>query len=355
MRLNLDDWERDALAALPPMVGDYYAGGSRGETTLRENRNAWQHWWLRHRVLVDVDHVDTTTEIAGHPVESPIVLAPTAFHGLAHSDGERATAQGAAGCAMCLSTLSNVAVEKVVGAHQGPTLFQLYVYRDREATEAIVARAREAGCAGLVVTVDAAILGQRERDVRNGFHLPPHLALPNAAPSGKQIPAIDGASGLAHYVSSQLDCRLTWTDLEWLVEQAGMPVWVKGVVRADDAARAADRGVAGIIVSNHGGRQLDGGIPTAMALPEVVAAVDRACPVWVDGGIRRGTDVLKALALGAQAVLVGRPVLWGLTLGGADGVAQVLRQLRDELEEAMALCGTPTLAAATADVVISAR
>ena len=354
VRLNLHDWERDALEHLPPMVADYFVGGARDETTLRDNLAAWSHWQLRHRVLVDVGHIDTTWHLHARPVASPIVVAPTAFHGLAHPGAERATARGAAaaGCAMSLSTLSNTPVEDVVAAAgPSPVLFQLYVYRDRQATRAIVDRAREAGCAALLVTVDAAVLGTRERDERQGFHLPATLPLPNAAPQGGAIPQAPGTSGLAPYVAQQLDRSLTWSDLAWLLHIAGMPVWVKGIVRADDAAQAAAEGVAGIVVSNHGGRQLDGGIPTAEALPEVVEAADGRCPVWVDGGIRRGTDVVKALALGAQAVLVGRPVLWGLALQGADGVAGVLGQLHAELCEAMALCGAPSRAHLTRDLV----
>ena len=350
MRLNLDDWERDALEALPAMVGDYYAGGSRAEATLRDNRDGWRHWRLRHRVLIDAGTVHPGLEVAGVEVRSPIVVAPTAFHGLAHAEAEAATARGAAaaGSAMCLSTLSNTPVAQVVEeAGAMPVLFQLYVYRDRAATQAIVDRAREAGCRGLVVTVDAATLGVRERDVRNGFHLPEGLELPNAAPSGR---AQLGA-GLAGYVADQLDPTFGWHDLAWLLEVAGMPVWLKGVVRGDDAARAAGMGVAGVVVSNHGGRQLDGAIPTAEALPEVVDAVAGRCPVWVDGGIRRGTDVVKALALGAEAVLVGRPVLWGLALEGCEGVEAVLQHLLDETTEAMALCGAPSRSALTRDLV----
>jgi len=354
VRLNLDDWESEALDRLEPMVADYYASGSRTEDTRRANREAWRRYRLRHRVLADVSTVDGGTRIADRPVRSPILVAPTAFHGLAHAEAERATARGAAaaGCAMCLSTLSNTPVEEVVAAADGvPTLFQLYVYRDRGATVAMVERAAAAGCRALVVTVDAAILGTRERDVRNGFHLPAHLTLPNAAPRGRSVGAVSGDSGLAAYVGEQLDPSLDWSDLTWLIERSTLPVLVKGIVRADDAARAARLGVAGVVVSNHGGRQLDGGIPTADALPEVVDAVAGRCPVWVDGGLRRGTDVLKALALGADAVLVGRPVLWGLAVAGADGVRDVLRLLTAELAEAMALCGAPRLAEVTRDLV----
>jgi 4-hydroxymandelate oxidase len=218
-------------------------------------------------------------------------------------------------------------------------LYQLYVYKDRGATAEIVARARSAGCRGLVLTADAAVLGTRWRDVRNRFRLPDGLAIPNAAPSGRSLAGDDIGSGLARYVSEQLDPTLGWKDVEWLRAIAGMPVWLKGVVRPDDARRAAELGVDGIIVSNHGGRQLDGGVPTAVALPEVADAVGGRIPVWVDGGIRRGTDVLKALALGASAVLVGRPVLWGLAVDGEAGVRAVLELLRDELVEAMTLLG----------------
>ncbi|MEN0067879.1 MAG: alpha-hydroxy acid oxidase [Myxococcota bacterium] len=354
VRLNLDDWKRDALDRLEPMVADYYAGGARTERTLADNRTAWSQWRLRHRVLVDVGNVDLSCTIAGQSLDCPIVVAPTAFHGLAHPDGEAATAAGAsaAGSALCLSTLSNTPVEDVVAAAKGvPVLFQLYVYRDREATRAIVDRAAAAGCKAIVATVDAAILGTRERDVRNGFHLPAHLSLPNAAPSGRSLEAVSGDSGLAAYVGSQLDRTLSWRDLEWLLDISSLPVIVKGVVRDDDAARAAQIGVAGIVVSNHGGRQLDGGVPTAEALPEVVDAVAGRCPVWVDGGLRRGTDVLKALALGADAVLVGRPVLWGLSVDGAHGVRDVLKQLDGELREAMALAGAPRLRDVTRDLV----
>jgi 4-hydroxymandelate oxidase len=351
---GLDEWERRALAKLPPMVADYYAGGSRDEETLRANRSAWADFALRHRVLTDVSAVDLSAEIAGVPLSMPIVVAPTAFHGLAHAEAERATAAGAreAGTAMCLSTLSNAPVEEVAAAAGGALLFQLYVYKDRGATRAIVDRVREAGCRALVLTADAPVLGTRPRDVRNRFHLPSWLSLPNAAPSGRTVEGAPADSGLARYVAEQLDRSLGWGDLERLMAEAGLPVWLKGVVRGEDAAQAAGLGVAGLVVSNHGGRQLDAGIATAHALAEVVAAVDGRCPVWVDGGTRRGTDVAKALALGAAGVMVGRPVLWGLTVDGPAGVRDVLAGLRGELEEAMALMGTPEVSAVTADLCV---
>jgi 4-hydroxymandelate oxidase len=354
MRVSWQDWEREATECLPLMVVDYYASGARDERTLRGNRDAWGEHRLRHRVLVDVSHRDPSTTVLGLPAAAPLLAAPTAFHGLAHPEAEAATARGVGACGlpMCLSTLSNTPVEQVVAASSGPVLFQLYVYRDRAATEAIIERVRAAGCRALVVTADAAILGTRERDVRNGFHLPPHLSLPNAAPGGSRLPEVSGNSGLAQYVSAQLDPSLSWDDVAWLKEVAGdLPLVLKGVVRSDDAARAVDAGADAIVVSNHGGRQLDAGVPTAYALPEVVQAVDGRCEVWVDGGIRRGTDILVAVALGARAVLVGRPVLWGLTVDGAEGVTAVLQGLIDELTEAMALCGAPTIDRITADLL----
>jgi len=349
VRRNLGDWEREAAGRLDAMTATYYASGSRDQRTLQANRRGWQQWQLRHRVLVDVSQATTATTVLGQPVAHPILTAPTAFHGLAHPDAEQATARGtaAAGGRFVLSTLSNTPVEVV--AAEGPTWFQLYVYKDRGATGAMVDRAREAGCQALVLTCDAAVLGTREGDV--GFHLPPHLSLPNARPGAQGVPGVAGDSGLSRYVAEQLDQSLTWDDVTWLQERAGLPVVLKGIVRGDDAARAVDRGVAGIVVSNHGGRQLDAGVATADALAEVVEAVDGRCEVYVDGGLRRGTDVLVALALGARAVLVGRPALWGLAVDGADGVAAVLRQLQAELLEAMQLAGAPTVERVTSDLL----
>lgn len=352
---DLDGWEAAALAALPGMVADYYAGGARDEATLRANRAGWSSWWLMHRILAGVSAVDLAATFAGVPLRAPIAVAPTAFHGLAHPEGELATARGAAeaGSLMVLSTLSNRPVEEVARAARGAIAFQLYVYRDRGATRAIVERVRAAGCRALVLTADAAVLGTRHRDVRNGFRLPEGLSLPNAAPGGRALGAGDG-SALAAYVSSQLDPALSWDDLARLVADAGLPVWVKGVVRPEDARQAVALGAAGLIVSNHGGRQLDRGAPTAQVLRPVVDAVDGRAPVWVDGGIRRGADVAVALALGAAGVLVGRPALWGLAVDGARGVAAVLDTLAGELREALTLLGVPSVGAVPRDAVTPA-
>lgn len=354
--VNVFDFERIAQEKLPAMAFDYYASGAQDEITLRENRAAYERLGLSYRVLVDVSQRDLATRVLGEPVSMPLLVAPTAFQQLAHPDGELATvrAAGAAGTIMTLSTLANTAVEDVTAAASGPVWFQLYVYRDRSATEQLVARAEAAGCKALVLTVDAPVLGRRERDIRNQFQLLPGLAVQNMlAPGlGELPPGVDG-SGLAAYFASLLDPSLSWRDLEWLRSITRLPVLVKGIVRADDARRAADAGVAGIVVSNHGGRQLDTAPATIEVLPEIVDAVGDAVEVLIDGGIRRGTDILKALALGARAVLVGRPVLWGLAAAGEQGVAAVLGLLRSELDLAMALCGCRRVGEITRDLVRS--
>jgi 4-hydroxymandelate oxidase len=350
--INLEEFEALARATLPAMVYDYYRSGSADEVTLRENRAAFERVRLAYRVLVDVSRRDPSTTLLGQAVSMPILVAPTAFHRLAHPEGEVATARaaGRAGTIMVLSTLSNSPVEAVVAASPAPVWFQLYVYRDRGATEALVRRVEAAGCRALVVTVDAPLLGRRERDVRNRFRLPPDLAVANLLPQGYGgLPQEAGESGLASYFASLLDPSLSWRDLAWLSSVTSLPLLVKGIVRADDALRAADHGAAGIVVSNHGGRQLDTSPPTLEVLPEIAEAIaGRAggplVEILLDGGVRRGTDVVKALALGARAVLVGRPVLWGLAAAGEEGVAQVLELLAAELDLAMALCGSRTVA-----------
>jgi 4-hydroxymandelate oxidase len=355
--VNVFDFEAVARERLSPEAYDYYAGGAHDEVTLRENRAAYDRLSLAYRVLVDVSRCDLATAVLGQPLAMPVLVAPTAFHRLADPLGEVATARaaGAAGTAMILSTLSTSTIESVVEAAAGPIWFQLYVYKDRRATEGLVRRAEAAGCKALVLTVDAPVLGRRERDVRNRFRLPPGLAVANLLPEGYgDIPPAAADSGLAAYVAALLDPSLSWRDVAWLRSLTDLPVLVKGIVRADDALRAAEAGAAGIVVSNHGGRQLDTSPATIDVLPEVVdalAARGHAIEVLVDGGVRRGTDVLKALALGAKAVLLGRPILWGLAAYGEAGVASVLRMFRDELDLAMSLAGAPAVAAITRDLV----
>ncbi len=346
--LALADLERLARARLPAMAWDYYASGADDELTLAANVHAWRERALHYRVLVDVAARDLSTTILGERVAMPIAVAPTAFHRLAHPDGELATvaAAGDQGALFILSSLSNTPIEEVVAAARGPVWFQLYVYRDRAATAALVRRVEAAGAKALVLTVDAPRLGRRERDVQNRFALPPELGVANLAGDGFAVtPGAIAESGLAAYFASLIDPTLSWRDLAWLRGLTRLPVIVKGVVRADDARRAIDHGAAAIVVSNHGGRQLDTAPATATVLPAITAAVADRIEVLVDGGVRRGTDVVKALALGARAVLVGRPVLWGLAADGRAGAAAALAILRRELDLAMALCGAPSIAA----------
>jgi 4-hydroxymandelate oxidase len=359
--INLFELEALARERLTREAYDYYASGAEDEVTLRANRAAYERVALAPRVLVDVSRRELATTVLGQPVAFPALIAPTAFHGLAHPEAERATvrAAGAAGTVMILSTLSNTAVEEVVAASSGPVWFQIYLYRDRKATEGLMRRAEAAGCTAFVLTVDAPVLGRRERDIRNRFRLPAGLTVANmlAGGYGELAPA-DADSSLAAYVAALIDPALSWRDIEWLRSLTGLPLVLKGIVRPDDALRAADMGAAGIVVSNHGGRQLDSAPATLDVLPEVVdalAAGGHAVEVLLDGGVRRGTDILKALALGARAVLLGRSVLWGLAAEGEAGVATALRLLRNELDLAMALAGAPTIADITRDLVRRGR
>jgi 4-hydroxymandelate oxidase len=345
--INIYEYEAIAREKLTPMAYDYYASGAHDEITLRENHAAYDRIRLRYRVLRDISRRDISTTVLGQPIRLPVIVAPTAFHKLACEDGEVATvrAAGAAGTLMILSTLSTTSIEDVLAAATGPVWFQLYVYKDREATKALVQRAEAAGCSALVLTVDAQIWGRRERDVRNRFQLPDGLSVKNLSPSGKEeFPQEVKDSGLAAYVASLFDQTLSWQDVEWLCSLTKLPVLLKGIVHADDARQAFEYGAAGVIVSNHGGRQLDTAPATIDVLPEIVEAVDGKVEVLIDGGIRRGTDVVKALALGAKAVAVGRPILWGLASDGQRGAEKVLDILRYEVDLAMGLCGCARVA-----------
>jgi 4-hydroxymandelate oxidase len=346
--INIQEYEDLAFDLLEPIALDYYRSGSGDEVTLRANRDAFERIRLRPRVLVDVSECSLATSALGMPISMPIMVAPTAYHCLACAEGERDTARGAgaAGTLMAASTLATRTLEEIAEAATGPLWFQLYVYKDRRVSETLVRRAEAAGYQALALTVDTPRLGRRERDVRNGFGLPAHLHMANFAdPSMRNVLQLTpGASGLETVALHLLDQSLTWDALAWLRSITHLPVLVKGVLTAEDARLAVEHGAAGIVVSNHGGRQLDGVLASVEALPEVVAAVQGRCEVYMDGGVRRGTDVLKALALGARGVFVGRPILWGLAVNGAEGVQRVLTLLRDELELAMALAGRPTIA-----------
>ena len=330
------DFERLAEERLDPGAFGYYAGGAGDELALRDNVEAWSRLRLRPRVLVDVSEVSTGTSVLGTPVSMPVLVAPTAIQRLAHPDGEEgmARAAAAAGTLMCLSTLATATPADVAAAApQAPRWFQLYVFRDRGVTRAFVEQAAEHGYGAIVLTVDAPRLGRRERDFRTGFRVPVEIVVPSMAALGGWA----GATPLE--LLGAIDPSLTWRDLDELRGLSPLPLVLKGVQTAEDARLAVEHGVDAIVVSNHGGRQLDAVAPTAELLPEVVEAVAGRVEVYVDGGIRRGSDVVKALALGAQAVLVGRPALWGLACDGEAGARRVLELLRDEVELALALCG----------------
>jgi 4-hydroxymandelate oxidase len=352
--VNLMDFERAALAKLPAGARDYYAGGAADEITLRANRAAWDNLAIHYHVLRDVAERRHAANVLGLELDWPVMLAPTAYHQMAHADGELATVRAAAGCgtAMILSTLSNYSMEEVAAEATRGWWFQLYVYRDRAITRDLVERAVAAGCRAIAVTVDAPIGARRERDVRNGFFYPTELPASNLLPAGERYGRPDAAhGGFVGYVNAMFEPALDYRALDWLCSVSKVPVLVKGIVRADDAARAVAYGAQGVVVSNHGGRQLDTAPATASVLPEIAATVGDRTTVLVDGGIRRGTDVLKALALGARAVLIGRPVLWGLAVGGEAGVRQALTLLRNEFDIAMALAGCRHLGEITADLV----
>lgn len=353
--VNLHEVEALARERLPAQTFDYYAGGANDEVTLQANRRAFDDLAIRYRVLVDVSRRELGTTLFGQAVAAPMIVAPMAFQRLAHPDGEAATARaaGALGLPMTVSTFATQSLEEVRAAATGPLWFQLYVHRDRGITRELVTRVAAAGFDVLVLTVDVPEIGRRERDERNGFRLSPDLRVANFNPDASApLQGESAGSGLANFITGMRDSSLQWKDLEWLSGLAGIPLVVKGLVRADDARRAVDHGAAGIVVSNHGGRQLDTAIASLRALPEIAAAVGNITTVLMDGGIRRGTDILKALALGAHAVMVGRPVLWGLAVDGEAGARRVLELLLAELDLAMALSGAPTLADITRDLVV---
>jgi 4-hydroxymandelate oxidase len=351
--IRVEEFEEEARQRLPQMVFDYFAGGSGDEWTLAENRRAFERWLLRPRILNDVSEVDLTTEVLGHEVTFPILLAPTALQRMAHRDGELASARAAAtaGTLMILSTISTYSLEEVAATGVS-RWFQLYVHRDRGLTQELVARAAAAGYGAIVLTVDAPFLGRRYRDERNRFSLPPGTSLANL--QEVQVPHAEG-SDLFAYFTSELDPALSWRDVEWLRSLSPLPLALKGIMTPEDAVQGVNAGAVAIVVSNHGGRQLDGVAASIDVLPEVAEAVDGRAEVLMDGGIRRGVDVLKALALGARAVLIGRPYLWGLAVDGEAGVARILELLRQELTLAMALSGCAAVKSVDRSAVMPAR
>lgn len=335
--INVADFERVAAEKLEAGPLGYFNGGAGDEVTLGENVSAWRNWRLRPRMLVDVSEVRTSAQVLGAEVAMPVLVAPVAYQRLVDDEGEVAMARAAAdaGTVMCLSTLATFRPSEVAAqAAPGRRWFQLYCFKDEGVTRWLMEEAIDSGFEAIVVTVDAPPGGRRERDLRTGFKVPEGLGVPSV-----QAALGDDQAVTIETTFSLMDLALSWTDVEDLASECSVPVLVKGILTAEDATLAVEHGAAGIVVSNHGGRQLDCVPASADALPEVVDAVEGRASVLVDGGIRRGTDVAVALALGADAVLVGRPPLWGLAAGGEAGARRVLALLHDELELALRLCG----------------
>ncbi|MDH6131405.1 4-hydroxymandelate oxidase [Kitasatospora sp. MAA4] len=347
--LSVDEYEAPARGQLPADVWAFLAGGSGSESLIGGARRAWDRIRLRPSVLVDVTRCDPATTLLGGALAAPMGVAPMAYHRLCHPVGEVASARAAGeqGALYIAAMFASRTLEEIAEATSGPYWLQLYWLRQRELLLGLVERAEAAGYGALVLTVDAPRVARRLRDLRHGFALPDHIRAVNLDPSVMAAThgSRPGESGIARHSREQFDASITWADLGWLRERTRLPLVLKGILTAEDARRAVAHGAAGIVVSNHGGRQLDHAVPSVEALPEIADAVAGQCAILVDGGIRSGVDVLKALALGADAALIGRPVLWGLACGGQAGAAAVLGLLREELTEAMVLSGRPTVGA----------
>ena len=351
--VRLDDFEPFARAALPKPTFDYIAGGAEDEATVAGNREAFARYRFRYKILAGAANPNLESDLFGTRFAMPVHLGPAAIQRMCHPEGESAAYRAAseAGVAYALSTLSSVSIEDLTAAAHGVRWFQLYMAPWREVTAVFVQRAEAAGYSAILLTVDLPKAGRRERDMRNLFTLPEGVTYANLGwvPSDTSARAPDA---VAQDINAQSHASINWTDLEWLVEQTSLPVIVKGVVRGDDALRAFELGAKGLVVSNHGGRQLDYSIASVDALPEVVEAVGGKIPIVLDGGVRRGTDVIKALCLGASAVLIGRPYLYALAAGGAEGVRQLLALLREEISVSMTLLGAHTLSELNRDLLV---
>ncbi len=366
--INIDDLRARARRRLPRAVFDFVDGGAEDETTLRANRSGFGQVSFRPRVLVDVSGRDQSTTVLGEPLKSPLILAPTGMAGLLWPSGEIAAARaaGRTGALFTLSTMSACTIEEVAAAASGPLWFQLYVWRDREVTRELVQRARAAGYKALCLTVDVPVIGQRERDLRQGFTIPPRVTVMNVVDTLRRVSWLrrvllgprltfknfvnhPGTGGddlirLAEFANKQFDPSVTWADLDWFRSIWSGPLALKGVMAAEDALRATDAGVEAIVVSNHGGRQLDGLPAPIEILPEIADAVDGRAEIILDGGVRRGGDVVKAVAMGARACMIGRPFLYGLAANGQAGVERAVNILEQEIDRTLALIGRPRLA-----------
>ncbi|MEN9938242.1 MAG: hypothetical protein RLZZ387_4821 [Chloroflexota bacterium] len=344
--INLADFEALARAALPSGVWDYIAGGAEDERTVAWNTEAFQRIRLRPRVLVDVRERDLTTSVLGQQITLPVLIGPTSHHRMVHPDAELAVARAAAaaGTIAVFGTGAHHSIEEAAEAGGGPLWFQLYCYDSRAVTERLIRRAEAAGCRAIVATVDGGhYQARRERNIRNGWALPPEVELRNLLGIGLDDELLRTGGSVA-FLASVAAMPPTWDDIAWMRSVTRLPLLLKGIMTAEDARLAVDHGADGVVVSNHGGRQVDGTLASIEALPDVVDAVAGRAAVLLDSGVRRGTDVLKALALGAQAVLIGRPCLWGLAAGGEPGVRRVLELLREEIDTALVQLGRPSVA-----------
>jgi len=373
---NIADLRELAWRRLPRVLFDYIDGGAQDEVTLRANQEDFGRITLVQRVLRDVSKRDHSVTVLGQKYDLPLILSPTGMTGLFWPNGalEAARAASAAGAGFCLSSMSTSTVEDIAKVVKMPSWFQLYVMRDRGMSRELIERAKAAGCSALVLTVDLALQGQRDRDVHNGLTIPPTLRIsnllnftkrpgwvwrylmgPKVLPASLVKPGQNTLFTIAGYVNSQFDQSVTWKDIEWAKSIWGGPLAIKGILDPGDARLAVEHGVNAVIVSNHGGRQLDGVRSAISALPDVVTAVAGRAEVLLDGGVRRGTDVLKAIALGAKACMIGRPYMYGLAAKGRSGVTQALDLLRNEIDLALALTGNTTLSTLDASSILQVR
>ncbi|KAL1459597.1 hypothetical protein WDU94_011562 [Cyamophila willieti] len=339
---NINEFEKFAISALGEDVADYYQGGATSESTLNNNRKAYENLKLRPRVMRDVSNRDSSLTVLGKTYRSPVGISPTAMQKLAHCEGEIATARaaGAMDAIMILSLMSTVSLEEVRAHNPSTTLWmQMYIFKERDITLDMIRRAEKAGFSAIVLTMDTAVFGSRYRDIKNQFAMPPYLSLGNFRHMEQHHVDLKCLTGISDYINTQFDDSVNWNDVSWLVKSTKLPVICKGILTGEDANLCLEVGAQGIIVSNHGGRQLDQTPATIEALPEVVQAVGDSIEVYIDGGIRYGTDVFKAVGLGAKYVFIGRASLWGLAHSGSNGVAKVLQILHFEFDQTLALCG----------------
>ncbi|CAL7949813.1 unnamed protein product [Xylocopa violacea] len=351
----VEDFEKYAYSHLTPSVRDYYNSGAGEQFSLSLNKEAFKRFRIRPRFLRDVSRRDISTTILGEKITMPLGVAPAAMQRMAHPEGECANARAAqaAGTIYILSTISTSSIEEVAeAAPKAIKWFQLYIYNDRNVTRNLVSRAERAGFKALVLTVDAPLFGDRRADIRNKFSLPTHLRLGNfEGEMSVKINTAKSGSGLSEYVMNLFDASLSWDDIKWLKSITKLPIVLKGILTPQDAELAIQHGAAAIIVSNHGARQVDTLPATIEALAEIADAVNGRIEIYMDGGVRQGIDVFKALALGAKMAFVARPALWGLSYGGEDGARQVLEVFRKEIDLAFALTGCATVADVKRDMV----